>query len=67
MTAEKKARELIDKFKQWDYDWIATGNEYCIIQYAIISVNEILSLQKMKNNAFWKDVKIELEKKLKQD
>jgi len=61
MTAKEKARELIDKNKQWDYDWNAQGNEYCLIKYALNTVNEILSIQKMKNDEFWEDVKVELE------
>ena len=63
-TPEQKANELINKMKEYDYEWIAQGSEYSVIKYSIITVDEILSLQKMKNNSFWKDVKIELLKKL---
>ena len=63
-TPEQKANELINKMKEYDYEWIAQGSEYSVIKYSIITVDEILSLQKMKNNSFWKDVRIELLKKL---
>ena len=63
-TPEQKANEIINKMKEYDYEWIAQGCEYSVIQYSIIAVDEILSLQKMKNNSFWKDVKTELLNKL---
>ena len=64
MTPKQKATKLLNQFKEHDYDWHAQSCEHNVIQYSLITVNEILSLQKMKNNVFWKDVKKELEKML---
>jgi len=66
MTPKEKARKLIEKFKEHDYDWIATGNNYCIKQYALVCVDEILDIQQFCNNKnsdvvkFWNEVKIEI-------
>lgn len=42
ITPKEKALELIERFKKYDYDWIAMGNNHCVIQYALITVDEIL-------------------------
>ena len=43
MTQEEMALDLIEKFKINDYDWVAQGNDYCVKQHAIITVDEILT------------------------
>ena len=43
MTQEEMALDLIEKFKINDYDWVAQGNDYCVKQHALITVDEILT------------------------
>ena len=43
MTQEEMAIDLIEKFKINDYDWVAQGNDYCVKQHALITVDEILT------------------------
>ena len=37
------AIDLIEKFKINDYDWVAQGNDYCVKQHAVITVDVILT------------------------
>lgn len=71
MEAKQKAIELMDRFKKYDYDYKAQGNEYCVIQYSIISVNEIIDCILNEDNKgklcdehgaidYWNNVKQEL-------
>jgi hypothetical protein len=70
MTPKEKCLELIEKFKIYDYDWIAQGNDYCVKQYALIAVNEILNtlftildaLPLHNEVSYWEQVIIEIEK-----
>ena len=43
MTQEEMALDLIEKFKINDYDWVAQGNDYCVKQHALITVDVILT------------------------
>jgi hypothetical protein len=43
MTQEEMALDLIEKFKINDYDWVAQGNDYCVKQHAVITVDVILT------------------------
>lgn len=43
MTQEEMAIDLIEKFKINDYDWVAQGNDYCVKQHAVITVDVILT------------------------
>ena len=64
MTPKEKAAELIEKFKINDYDWIAQGNLYCVIQHALICVDEIIKAlpEDYQNDiwSYWQEVKYEL-------
>ena len=68
MTPKEKALELIDKFKNNDYDWIAQGNLYCVKQHVLITVDEILrshhNLYGLNNKEvkFYLEVQQEIEK-----
>lgn len=72
MPPKEKAIELIEKFKKYDYDWISQSNYYCIKQYALIAVDEILNaifnedfsghlLDEIGASDYWYDVKSEIE------
>lgn len=71
MTPEEKALELLDKFKNDNYDWIAQGSNVTAKKYAIIAVNEIIDILSMPNipkyypsvtNEYWQQVKTEINK-----
>lgn len=68
MSPKEKALELIEKFKENDYDWIAQGTLYCVKQHALVAVDEILDIIYKRNlingiaaNEYWNQVKIEIE------
>ena len=68
MTPKEKSTELIEKFKINDYDWIATGNLYCVKEHAKVVINEILNITYKRHkingvdsNEYWKQVKIEID------
>ena len=52
MTQEEMALDLIEKFKINDYDWVAQGNDYCVKQHALITVDEILTEVNRLDNKF---------------
>lgn len=81
MTPKEKALELIERFKEYDYDWRALGNDFCIKQYALITVDEILlalnipswngnpddSPQNLGDGLYWSEVRCEINNLFKHD
>ena len=71
MTPKEKALELIEKFKENDYDWSVLSNLYCIKQHALVTVDEILNtiynkdfqghlLDEIGASDYWNQVKNEI-------
>ena len=73
MTPQEKAKELLDKFKINDYDWILMGNDSGSKQSALFTVDEILNtiynedfdghlIDEIDAATYWNKVKSELKK-----
>lgn len=60
MTAKAKAKELVEKFKQVNEDYI---DRYQSIPCALIAVDELILYAKdWDDAAYWEEVKQEIEK-----
>lgn len=66
MRPKEKALNLINQFKENDYDWIAQGNNSVVIKSSLIVVNEILNARTVGKTGvvldkeYWEEVRDEL-------